>query len=72
MLIGQYPGRKYRWDDQAGSRGGATRILGRRKFQSALVTQTERKPDQSKQDVVALQKKVSSHVTNTDKNYGLI
>ena len=41
--------------------------MGREKFQSAVVTQTQRK-----QDVTASPKKVPSHMANTDKNYGLI
>ena len=41
MLIGQKPGRKYRWGDQN------RRILGREKAQSALVTQTQRKQDEN-------------------------
>ena len=32
MLIGQYPGRKYRRGNQTGSRGRAMGILGRGKF----------------------------------------
>ena len=54
------PGRKYRQDENR-------RILGRGKFQSAVVTQT-----QSKQDMTASSKKVPSHVANTDKNNGLM
>ena len=65
-------GRKYRRDDQAGSRDGTTRILGSGKFRSVVITQTGRKPDTSKQDVTASLKKVPSHVVNTDKYYGLI
>ena len=67
MLIGQKPGRKYWQGNQAGGRGGAMRILGRRKFQSTVISQT-----QSKQDVTASLKKVPNHVANTDKYYGLI
>ena len=56
---------------QAGSRSGARRIRGRGKFQSAVITQTERKPDKEKVRCDSL-KKVPSHVANTDKNDGLI
>ena len=61
MLIGQYPGKKYRQGNQI------RRILGRGKYQSAVVTQTQKKQDKS-----ASMKKVPSHIANTDKNYGLI
>ena len=47
------------------------RILGRGKIQSAVMTQTQRKPD-IEQDVTASPKKVPSHMVNTDKYYGLI
>ena len=49
----------------------AKRIMGRGKFQSAVVTQRGNHT-QSKQDVTASPKKVPSHMANTDKNYGLI
>ena len=57
--------------DQAGSRGGATRILGSGKIQSAV--DTEESKTQSKQNEnTSLMEKVPSHVANTDKNYGLL
>ena len=68
ILIGQQPGRKYRQDDQAGSRcvwGDQNRILGRGKAESAVITQMQRK-----QDTNASLIKVLSHKDNTDMNYG--
>ena len=41
MLIGQYPGRKYRQGDQN------RRILGRGKAESAVITQMQRKQDEN-------------------------
>ena len=43
------------------------RTLGRGKFQSVVVIQIQRK-----QYVTAVLKKVTSHIANTGKNYGLI
>ena len=40
-VIGQLPGRKYRWGDQN------SRILRRGKAQSAVVNQTQRKQDEN-------------------------
>ena len=54
------PGRKYERGDKN------RRILGRIKFQSAVIIQTQRKQDENASLI-----KVPSHVANTDKNYGL-
>ena len=59
MLIGQWPGRKYRQDSQN------RRILKRGKAQSAVITQTQRKQDENVSLI-----KVPSHMANTDKNLG--
>ena len=70
MLIGQQPGRKYRWDNQTGSRGRAMRTGEFWEEESSFLCSC--KPDTEEANVTMPLKKVLSHVAIIDKNNGLI
>ena len=50
----------------------SSRILGTGKIQSAIITQTQRKPDTEQARCDYLTKKGTKPMANIDKKYGLI